>query len=261
MELFDKENIFQQIEKFLRQSPNGVLEILGATASGKTDFSIQVAHFLKEKLNKESEIISVDSKQIYRDINISSAKITPDEMEGIIHHGIDIINPDEPFSVVQWQKYCCAKIEEIQARGNVPILAGGTMLWLDAVSENYDFPDDPAQKSTSKLPPLWDFLKIGIYWDRQVLYDRINKRAIGHFESGLIEETKVILEKYKMTRNSFTSFGYAEIKAFFDGEVSRDEALARNQQRNRKYAKRQLTWWRGREDVVWANGSKLFNLG
>ena len=125
------------------------------------------------------------------------------------------------------------------------------MLWLDAVTENYDF-DEKGTKSNRKREPLWPCLKIGIQWPREKLYDRINQRAIQQFEGGIIEETIEVLKEHPaISRSAFTSFGYQEIKAYLDGLVTYEEALSKNQQRNRNYAKKQLTWWRGREDVNW----------
>ena len=133
-------------------------------------------------------------------------------------------------------------------------------MWLDAVSENYIFSDK--SKSRKKGPPKWEFLKLGLKWPREVLYERINKRARWQFENGLIEETKYILERYPhITRNAFTSFGYKEIKDYLEGKISYERALAINQRRNRNYAKRQLTWWRGREDIVWIEGEEIFGEG
>ncbi len=129
MEFFSKTEIFKKIDAFLKKNPNGVIEILGPTASGKTGFSIEVA-----KMLGGAEIISVDSRQVYRGIDISSAKILKEEMQGVPHHGLELINPDEVFSVYDFQQYAFHTIEAIQNKGNVPILCGGTMLCLDAVS-------------------------------------------------------------------------------------------------------------------------------
>ena len=172
-------------------------------------------------------------------------------MEGIVHHGIDFVDLEEEYSVYDWQQYCFKKIKEIQARGHIPMLAGGTMLWLDAVTENYDF-DEKGTKSDRRKEPLWPCLKLGLSWPRAVLYERINQRAVQQFKNGLIEETiQVLKDSPHITKSAFTSFGYQEIEAYLKGLVTYDEALAKNQQRNRNYAKKQLTWWRGRTDVQW----------
>jgi len=257
MNFISKSEVFEASFKFLAENLNGVLEIVGPTGSGKTDLTVKIVKYLEEKLNKSGEIIVVDSRQVYMDCDISSAKITEDEMQGIKHWGIDLVSPEEEYNVVRFQKYAVIKIREILARGNFPVLSGGTMLWLDAVSENYIFAENKGDKSLKKGMPIFPFYKIGIEWDRQILYDRINKRAKNQFNAGLVEETQRIIEQYKCTKSMFTSFGYLEILQYLNGEISREKALELNQQRNRKYAKRQLTWWRGREDVNWVRGEDL----
>ena len=252
MKTVSKIAIFDQVKTFLSKNPNGVIEILGPTGSGKTGFSIEFSKILDQDI----EVISVDSRQVFRDCNISSAKITDEEMQGVPHHGIDIVDLDAPYNVAMFQKYAFQKIDEIKSRGRVPVLCGGTGLWLDAISENYVFSEEKEagqfKKSTVKATPLWPVFKIGLHWDREVLYDRLNARAKHQFENGLIEETKYITKKYPaITRSAWTSFGYQEVQAYLAGEITYDEALTLNQKRNRNYAKRQLTWWRGREDVNW----------
>jgi len=251
-------NALSQAQKFvsvfLSSYPDGLLVVLGPTASGKTGLSVQLAHWIKTELGKTVEIISVDSRQVYKGCDISSAKISTEEMEGIVHHGIDMVDLETEYSVFDWQQYCTQTIKAIQARGNIAMLAGGTMLWLDAVTENYEFDEQKGIKSDRKNEPLWPCLKLGLMWPREVLYKRINQRAVQQFEGGLIEETIEVLKTHPdITKTAFTSFGYQEIEAYLKGLVTYEEALSKNQQRNRNYAKKQLTWWRGREDVQWLN--------
>jgi len=194
--MFSKTEILAQAKDFLAKNPNGILEILGPTASGKTGFSIELAEFLNQKCGKNVEIISVDSRQVYRDCDISSAKITTAEMAGVPHHGLDIVNLDEPYSVVKFQAYCFGLIPKIQARGNIPVLCGGTALWLDAVSENYIFSeavDERGQfkKSDQKSEPRWPVFKIGLHWDRESLYERLNARASSIKMNGDASETTI----------------------------------------------------------------------
>lgn len=236
---------------FLAQHPAGLLVVLGPTASGKTGLSVELAHFVQQMTGKTVEIISVDSRQIYKDCDISSAKIGEVEKQGIGHHGIDMVDLETEYSVYDWQQYCVTTINKIRQRGHIPMLVGGTMLWLDAVTENYDFAEKGV-KSDRRNTPLWPCLKLGLCWPRSVLYQRINERAKIQFESGLIAETKRVLEQYPtITKAAFTSFGYQEIQAYLLGLMTYQEALNKNQQRNRNYAKKQLTWWRGRTDVEW----------
>jgi tRNA dimethylallyltransferase len=255
------EKMFKKVtdltESFLKKSPEGVIVILGATASGKTGLSVKLAHWLQDHLHQTVEIISVDSRQVYKDCDISSAKITANEMEGIRHHGIDIVDLETEYSVFDWQQYCLKTITEIKARGHVPMLAGGTMLWLDAVTQNYVF-DEKGVKSDRRNEPLWPSLKIGLSWPREILYKRINQRATDQFKNGLIEETERVMKAYSnITKSAFTSFGYQEIEAYLKGLTTYEEALSKNQQRNRNYAKKQLTWWRGRVDVHWVEMSSV----
>ncbi|MCK5461261.1 hypothetical protein KAI58_04725 [Candidatus Gracilibacteria bacterium] len=251
MNLFSKSEILKKVLDFYDQNSQSVLEIVGPTASGKTDFTVETAQFLEKSIGKKAEVIVVDSRQVYRECNISSAKITKEEMCGVVHWGIDLKNPDEDFSVYAFQQYAFAKIQEILNRGNIPILSGGTMLWLDSISKNYIFAETQKEKSQKKGTPKWLFLKVGIFCEREILYERINARALKQFENGLIEETAQILKQYDVSSSVMTSFGYTEIKDFLEGYISYDEALTQNQKRNRNYAKRQLTWWRGRDDVIW----------
>lgn len=256
MKLFSQVEIQKRVLAFLKENKNGVLEILGPTASGKTGYSIFLAHWIEKNSGKKCEIISVDSRQIFRGCTISSAKITEEEAQGVPHHGLNIANPEETYSVVQFQTYAFKKIKEIIARGNIPILCGGTMLWLDAISENYIFTDDPDAKSTKRGKPQYPFLKMGMYWDRAKLYARLNLRSAKMFEGGMIEEAQEMLQK-NISKSALTSFGYQEIAGFLDGTMTKTEALTLNQKRNRNYAKRQLTWWRGRNDIFWIDTENI----
>ncbi len=256
MDLFSQAEIEQSIYSFLKENPEGILEFLGPTASGKTGFSIYIAKWINQNFGKSCEIVSVDSRQIFRGCDVSSAKITKKEMQKIPHYGLDIADPTETYSVVQFQQYAFEKIKKIQSHGNIPILCGGTMLWLDAISENYIFTDDPEKKSTQRGEPHWPVLKMGMYWERKKLYERLNQRSIQMFADGMIEETKKMLQK-NISRSTLTSFGYQEIAAWIEGKITKEEALLLNQKRNRNYAKRQLTWWRGREDILWVDTEKM----
>ena len=252
MKLYSKKEIFEVIDDFVSQHEHPVVEILGATGSGKTTLGIEVAQHLVD-----AEVICADSRQVFIDIDVSSAKVTEDEMGGILHWGLDLVTPEETYSVVDFQKYAFDKIDTLHKRKQIPILCGGTMLWLDAVSENYIFGEGPEEKSTDRGAPRYPILKVGIEWDRDVLYGRLNLRAESHFQYGLIEETQLLREKYDFSKSALTSFGYKEIIQYLDGDISKEEALFATQKRNRNYAKRQMTWWRGREDIVWMDGKTL----
>ncbi|MCF7812780.1 hypothetical protein K9M59_04295 [Candidatus Gracilibacteria bacterium] len=251
MKLYTKAEILKEIDSFLNKESvqKKIIEILGPTGSGKTGFALDLTQRFKK-----AEILSVDSRQVYREIDIASAKISTEKQQGIPHHGLNLIDPNQEMSVYEFQQYGFRIIDEILSRGNLPILCGGTMLWLDAISENYQFDASPRVKSDRKGPSRYEVLKIGIHWTREKLYERINARAKKQFDAGLIEETQKILSQYTLSRSAMTSFGYQEIQHFLKGEIFREEALDLNQKRNRNYAKRQLTWWRGRKDVLWVDG-------
>lgn len=251
MLIFSQPEIEARIDQFLEKNPNGVIEILGPTASGKTGYSIDLAERLAP-----AEILCVDSRQVFEECDVSSAKITAEEARGVPHHGLDLVDLDTPYNVVQFQKYAFETIETILEKKSRPILCGGTMLWLDAVSENYQFTDDPTEKSVERGDPLWPFLKIGLHWERDKLYRRVDLRSVQQFEGGMIEETERLIAR-GMIRQALTSFGYQEIAAALAGEITMNEALLLNQKRNRNYAKRQLTWWRGRDDVLWVDAQTL----
>lgn len=243
-------------QEFIAKNPKGIITIAGPTASGKTGFSLQVAQELSKEQEPENtveagwapngtEVISVDSRQIYTDLDISSAAIMPDEMEGVPHHGLRIISPEQKFNSYDFQQYAYQKIEEIQVRGNVPILCGGTMLWLDAITQGLTFGEGI---DTPKYP----ILNFAIHRDRGELYDRIDLRTDIMYDTGLIEEVKNLRAKYRdLDHNVWTSIGVAEACAYLDGICTLEEAKRITAKRTRKYAKRQLTWWRGRDDIVW----------
>lgn len=248
-------DIVEPVTDFLSEHENGLLSIMGPTASGKTGLSIALAQDLEKRCGKTVEIICVDSRQVYRGIDIASTKITETEKQGIIHHGLDLITPEEEYSVVEFQQYAFGLIGNIFQRGNIPMLCGGTMLWLDAITENYEF-GAKGEKSDKKNKPKWPSLKIGIHWERDRLYERINKRAEVIFGNAFFAEMVDIFAKYpNITRTARTTMGFNEAQSYLDGLMTQTEALYRYQQASRRYAKRQLTWWRGREDIVWITGT------
>lgn len=296
-ELKKIQNLIDQFLKEAKLPP--VLVILGATASGKTALSLELAKLY------HGEIISADSRQVYKGIDVSSAKIMPEEMQGIPHHLLDIREPNQTLTAQEWKKLAEEKIQDIQSRNKLPIVCGGTTLYLSALTHNFDFgntqPDPNLRKKLEELeveelahkleklsptdaqkinpknkrhlvravevalsaqpksanPPQFAFLEIGIHWEREQLYTRLNQRAEEHFANGLVEETQKIIAKYSPDLPALTSFGYAEICEYLDGKISLDEALERNRQRNRNYAKRQLTWWRRDQNIHWFEGELL----
>ena len=284
--------------------------IVGPTAVGKTELSIQLA----EKFN--GEIISGDSMQIYKDLDIATAKVTSAEMRGIPHHLIDIKEIEEEYSVSDFQKEASRKITEITKRGHLPIIVGGTGLYIESllypvshakVEPNEklrlkleDFAGqmgnkklwnrlnkiDPEaakkihpnnvrrlvraievyeekgqlfsdfQNERNKKESVYDIFLIGLNTDRQKLYERINQRVDQMITEGLLEEAKDLWEKVgpELNTQSTRGIGYKELFDYFNQHISFEEAVDAIKQNSRRYAKRQITWFRNRfEQVHWYN--------
>ncbi|PPA71977.1 tRNA (adenosine(37)-N6)-dimethylallyltransferase MiaA [Jeotgalibacillus proteolyticus] len=281
-----------------------VIAIVGPTAVGKTDVSIEVA----KKLN--GEIINGDSMQIYRTLDIGTAKISPSEMNGIPHHLLDIKNPDESFSVAEFQQLVREKINEINTRGKLPVLVGGTGLYVQAVLFDYQFAgegkneeirtslEEEAEKkgimslydrlsaidpktaetihpnnqrrviralevyySTGKTPAEWqaaqkkesvyDHHVIGLTMEREYLYKRINERVDLMLSQGLLEEVQALHDSGLRNVQSIQAIGYKELYSYLDGEITLACAIEQLKQNSRRYAKKQLTWFRNKMDIEW----------
>ncbi|WP_397537596.1 tRNA (adenosine(37)-N6)-dimethylallyltransferase MiaA [Rummeliibacillus pycnus] len=281
-----------------------VIAIVGPTAVGKTALSIELAKAI------DGEIINGDSMQVYKELNIGTAKITPEEMEGIPHHLLDIKEPTDTFSVADYQKLVRAKIDEIRAKGKFPIIIGGTGLYIQAVLFDFRFTEekiddtvrqayyqelakvgpeamhaklaavDPKtaaeihpnntrrviralemaehsdiQKSDVEQhlgnTPLYKHRIVGLNMDRELLYNRINQRVDMMMEKGLLEEVKGLYNRGIRDVQSIKAIGYKEIYAYLDGRVSLDEAIDQLKQNSRRYAKRQLTYFRNKMDIDW----------
>lgn len=292
-----------------------VVAIIGPTASGKTALSVRLAKEI------DGEIINGDSMQIYRHMDIGTAKITEAEMEGVPHHLLDIKEPTEGFSVAEYQQLVRGKIEEIQARGKMPIIVGGTGLYVQSVLYDFQFakqevdeaarenyykelevlgPEamhaklvqmDPAAAASihpnntrrviralemAELAgvsraeeqfnrgdiPLYNHLIIGLDMDREKLYERINLRVDLMVEAGLVEEVRVLYDAGIRDVQAIKAIGYKELYAHFDGLVSLDEAVEQIKQNSRRYAKRQLTYFRNKMDIAWIGNdwSKIKSL-
>ncbi|KAB3534044.1 tRNA (adenosine(37)-N6)-dimethylallyltransferase MiaA [Alkaliphilus pronyensis] len=293
--------------------------IFGPTAVGKTKTSIKIA----EKLN--GEIISADSMQIYRYMDIGTAKPTVEEQGGIPHHLLNAVYPDEEFTVADFQEEAKALITDITSRNKLPIVVGGTGLYFNSLIYNMDFTNtisnwqlrqkleaeakskgnkhlhdklreiDPAaavrihpnnvKRVIRALEVNYeggenmgsfkedispnddnDFHIIGLNREREELYNRINQRVDIMLEQGLVEEVKALLAKgYSTELIAFKGLGYKEIIKYLKGECSLEEAVEVLKRDTRRYAKRQLTWFKRYDNVSWYNVSnylseeKLFN--
>ena len=285
-----------------------ILVITGPTASGKTAVGIELA----QRLN--GEIVSADARQIYRLMDIGTAKPTAEERAAARHHLIDFVNPDKDYSAGQFAEDASVVIQDILSRGKVPIVAGGAGLYIRALFDGFSpMPKIPMEirarlqeegrdclpklyKRLCEVDPEWaakiqatDTQRIlrglevyeasgkplsehqkvpptppirraasyfGLSWEREALYDRINARACLMLENGLIKEAADLRDKgYASNLNALNAFGYREIFQYLDGETTLDRALADLQQGTRRYAKRQMTFFRKDERIVWVDGS------
>ena len=270
-----------------------VIVILGPTAVGKTKMSVELAKLL------DGEIINVDSTQIFKNLDIATAKIKEEEKENIPHHLFDIKNITEDYTVYDYQKDCRNKIDEILKKNKTPILVGGTGLYIKAALYDYKFNDEvnnqfenltneeiynklkeldenidihinnrkrlvralnyclnnnlkfSAKEKTDKL--LYDAVFIGLTTDRNILYDRINKRVDVMVNDGLLEEAKKIYDSNVRTKAVMTPIGYKELFPYFENKKSLEDCLELIKRNSRKYAKRQYTWFNNQMKVNWFN--------
>ena len=290
-----------------------IIILTGPTAVGKTDLSINLA----KKIN--AEIISADSMQIYEYMDIGSAKVDFDEMDGIKHYLIDEVKPDYPFSVSEFQKRANKYIKQITDKGKKVIVTGGTGLYLNSLIYNMDFAKNDANNilrnqlakelekygidymhnklreldeesanrihknntkrviraievalSGNKMNDFSSDLKFNENYepiiiilnrDRQHLYERINKRVDIMFEKGLVDEVKNLLNLgYTKDMISMQGIGYKEIIKYLDKEYTFDETKEIIKRDSRRYAKRQLTWFRRYENAKWYDLDKYDDL-
>jgi len=294
-------------EHSMKQNQKRPLIILaGPTAVGKTDLSIALAKRI------HGQIISADSMQVYKGMDIGTAKITRDEMQGVPHYLIDVLDPTEDFNVVIFQQMAKDAMEKIYAAGDIPILVGGTGFYIQALLYDIDFEEnnsdtsirekyqkiakeqgadylheqlklvDPRaaeeihahnvkrviralefykqtgrrisehnEEQREKASP-YEYAYYVLNDDRQKLYERIDKRVDLMMESGLVDEVKN-LKEHGCTREmvSMQGLGYKEIFAYLEGEYSYEEAVYVMKRDTRHFAKRQLTWFKREQDVIW----------
>jgi len=281
-----------------------VVYIVGPTASGKTSFSVELA----KRFN--GEIVSGDSMQIYKGMHIASAAPDEQEKQGIPHHLFEFLEPDEKFSVYEYVKIAQLVINDIHSRNKLPIVVGGTGLYISSLAENLTFDTEPSDMkireeleskainnglqelyeylkkidpvSAQKISPndkkriiraieiyeisrktksecdyaskkngvIYDNLYLGLtYADRELLYERINKRVDIMHKNGLIDEAKAAYGIVGGT--AAQAIGHKELFEFFDGNMSLDDAIEHLKMQTRRYAKRQLTWFRKNKNINW----------
>ena len=222
-----------------------VLVIVGPTGSGKTGLAIEVAKILN------GEVISADSRAIYKGMDIGTAKPTIAEMDGVPHFGIDLVEPDERFTVLDFVRYAKQKIAEIRERGKLPIIAGGTGLYVDSLVFNYQF-DDVVKKTCSDREEMSsDYIIVGINWPREKLRERLLIRSNKLFEQNIEAETLLMVEKYGWDSQAMKSDIYPICWEMMRGNISREEAIRLNAIDDWHLAKRQLTWFSRNKNINW----------
>ena len=229
------------------------LVILGPTGSGKTGIAIKLA----KKLN--GEIISADSRAIYQDMDIGTAKPTKEEREQVPHYGLDLVKPGERFTVADWKAYAESKIADIKARGKLPIIAGGTGLYIDALVFDYHFKGptghkigDFEQKSCSDRTEIkGDYNLIGIKWSTEDLRERLEKRINQMYTEELYKETKKLVQTYGWGSQAMKSNIYEFAYKYINGEMTLDEAKKKSFYEDWHLAKRQLTWFKRNPQIIW----------
>ena len=242
-----------------RQDPSAIV-ILGPTGSGKTGVSIELAKAL------DGEIVSADSRAVYKGMDIGTAKPSEKERQGIPHWGIDLVDPNERFTVADWKQYAKHKIKDIEARGKVPIIVGGTGLYIDALIYDYHFKGpagakigDIEQKSCSDRTEVkGNYLLIGIKWEPNELRARLKSRIDTMFNDDLYEETKELVQKYGWELQAMKSDIYEYAWKYLTGELSLESAKELCFYEDWHLAKRQLTWFKRNKNIVWLELEKIY---
>ncbi len=293
-----------------------LIVVCGPTASGKTDLAIVLA----KKFN--GEIVNADSRQIYKEMDIATAKplkVTSDKLQvtstdeyiidGVKHYLLDMISPDENFTLSDYKDQAQKTIKEIIKKGKIPFLVGGTGLYIKAIVDNLEIPRvepdlvlrrelesksleervkmlkeiDPETyekidiqnprrviralevvlstgesflKQQKKGKSLFNVLQLGIKVDKENLYERINKRCEKMIEAGLIQEAKRLAQKYSWELPSMSGIGYRQMRDYIEGKMTLEEAIEWLQMDTRHYAKRQMTWFKKDEKIVWIENEK-----
>jgi tRNA dimethylallyltransferase len=220
-----------------------VIFIVGPNAVGKTDLSLKLA----KELN--GEIVNADSMQVYRRMDIGTGKPSTEERLTCPHHLFDILEPSEVFSVAEYKRLAIEKVEEIHVRGRVPIVVGGTGLYVNALVNNLDF--CAKDKLWEARNTLFESCIIGLdYKVRKKLYEKINLRVDVMMRKGLLEEVRRLFAE-GLGKTAAQAIGYKEFTDFFEGKSSLEEVVALIKKNSRRYAKRQLTWFRKLPNVRW----------
>ncbi|MBQ5331415.1 MAG: tRNA (adenosine(37)-N6)-dimethylallyltransferase MiaA [Oscillospiraceae bacterium] len=280
-----------------------VIVVCGPTASGKTAAAIELAKRF------DGEVISADSMQIYKELRICTARPTEEEMQGIPHHMMGFLSPDQKYSVAEYVKDAARVIKDVHERGKTPVIAGGTGLYIDSLVNGICFSEDSAESALRKeleerdesgedlypqlmsldpeaagrihpnnrkrvlrfleivmttgrsiaenerlsreAPSPYEAVRIGLTCEnRQALYDRIDRRVDRMLSEGLVSEVRRVYELYS-TRTAAGAIGYKELIPYLNNETDLETALGNIKQGTRRYAKRQLTWFRRDNKISW----------
>ena len=247
---FDLTKIFDSVKSLhLTNSPREkVVVILGATSTGKSSLALDLA----ERFG--TEIISADSMAVYRNFNVGTAKPTQAELERVPHHLINILDAEEKFSVGEFVRRVRPIISELNLRGKIPIVAGGTGLYIQALLEGYELGAGKSfvshYKQTGEL--IYAAQVYGLTADRAELYDRINRRTEKMFAEGLVDEVKNLLASgVSPTAQAMLGIGYKETVEYLQGGATLEDTIAKVAQATRNFAKRQLTWYRRMTYIKW----------
>ena len=286
-----------------------VIVIAGPTASGKTALSIEIAKKI------DGEIVSADSMQIYKEMDIGTAKPDNEEKQGIKHYMMDFVKPDQAYNVASYKRDAKNAIKEIIEKGKTPIVVGGTGLYIDSLVYEIEYVDietdleyrnmleeraekegleklyeeakkidekamekigcndrkrilrvleiyhQTGKKKTeldeeSRKEPEYDYKVFAIDMPRDILYDRINRRVDIMLENGLVDEVRNIYEKYKIFPTAMQALGYKEVVEYLENKITKEEMIEKIKQESRRYAKRQLTWFRKNKNIIWLNGTE-----
>ena len=222
-----------------------VIVIVGPTASGKTGAAIELA----KKVG--GEVISADSRAIYKYMDIGTAKPSKEEMDGVPHFGIDLVEPGERFTVADFKAYAEQKIAEIRERGHVPIVAGGTGLYVDALVYNYHFNETVQKNYADRQEMEKGYTIFGIKWDMDKLRERLTIRERQLYCEDLFKETQFLVEKYGWDSQAMKSNIYQFAWKYMQGELSLEEAIEQNVYDDYHLAKRQMTWFKRNDNIIW----------